>query len=63
MKQLQKKIEKWKNLRNLSIHLVRRILTRGNHHGYERQFWMHRDMALQKEYTEKERDLGHTPAM
>ena len=48
MKQLHKKIEKWKNLRNQQIHLNRRILIRGNLHGYERLSKVEKYMGLQK---------------
>ena len=41
----------------------RRILTRGNLHGYERLSKVQKDMGLQKKCIERGKEPGPTPAM
>ena len=55
MTHIKMKIEKYKNPMNLYIHPKRRILTKGNLHGYKRLSKVQKDMGLQKQCRERER--------
>ena len=63
MMQIKMKIEKQKNHQNLQIHAKRKILIRGDLHGYERLSKVQKDMGLQKKCTKRGKEPGPAPAM